>query len=44
MLLDRNGEGDRGRARVLLEEAITKCAALGMPVFELRARERLAFL
>ena len=44
MLLDRNREGDRGRARALLEEAITMYAALGMPGFERRARERLASL
>jgi len=44
MLLDRNGEGDHGRARALLEEAITMYAALGMPGFERRARERLASL
>jgi tetratricopeptide (TPR) repeat protein len=44
MLLDRNEEGDRGRARGLLEEAITMYAALGMPVFERRARERLVSL
>jgi hypothetical protein len=44
MLLDRAGEGDRGRALSLLEEAVTQYAALGMLGFERRARERLASL
>lgn len=44
MLLDRNGEGDRSRARALLEEAVTLYAAFDMPGFERRAGERLASL
>lgn len=44
MLIDRDGEGDRGRARALLEEAVTQYAALGMLGFERRARGRLASL
>jgi tetratricopeptide (TPR) repeat protein/predicted Ser/Thr protein kinase len=44
MLLDRNGAGDRDQARALLQEAATMHAALGMPGFERRERERLASL
>jgi hypothetical protein len=41
MLRDRTAAGDRERARAMLEEAIESYAALGMPAFERRARERL---
>jgi tetratricopeptide (TPR) repeat protein len=44
MLLDRDGAGDRDRARALLEEALEMYAALGVPGFERRARERLVSL
>jgi tetratricopeptide (TPR) repeat protein len=37
MLLERDGPGDRARARALLGECLTTCRAIGMPALEEKA-------
>ncbi len=41
MLASRRGSGDRDTARVLLQEALHQCDAVGMPWYAERVRERL---